>query len=87
MVLKHYIIAEHEPVSKRYVRERSNLGMIPLTVKSFLNEMYYHPLFAFESRTLSDVDSFSQDVLMASIGQILSKGNYFKAACRLSCSI
>lgn len=80
MVLKHYIIAEHEPVAKRYVRERSNLGMIPLTVKSFLNEMYYHPLFAFESRTLSDVDSFSQDVLMASIGQILSKGNYFKAA-------
>lgn len=80
MLLKHYIIAEHDSVARRYIRERSNVGMIPVTVNSFIKEMYYHPLFAFESKELCEVDSFSQDVMMAAIGQSLADGNYFKAA-------
>ena len=80
MIFKHYILASHDALAKRYIRERSNLGMIPATVKTFLQELYYHPLFALDSLTLADTDSFSQDVMMASIVDKLSETNYFKKA-------
>ena len=80
MISKHYILASHDALAKRYIRERSNLGMIPATIKIFLQELYYHPLFALDSSPLVDTDSFSQDVMMASLGQKLTDTNYFKKA-------
>ena len=80
LISKHYILASHDALARRYIRERSNLGMIPATIKSFLQELYYHPLFAMESSKLEDTDSFSQDVMMATIWQNLNDTNYFKKA-------
>jgi hypothetical protein len=80
MIFKHYILAEHDSMAKRFIRERSNIGMIPATVRTFLNELYFHPLFALETKQLSEASVFSEDVLMASIGQSLDKDNYFKEA-------
>ena len=80
MFKKNYIVAASESLARRYIKDKTNLGMIPVTVQSLVISLYNHPAFVLDNKTISDIDSYEQDILMLSVAEKLSGQNYFKQA-------
>ncbi|WP_164848343.1 PD-(D/E)XK nuclease family protein [Halobacteriovorax sp. HLS] len=70
-------------MSKRYCREISNIGYIPCTLRSLVEELYNHPSFFLENTDVEYLNHHELDLKLCEIHQKLKADNYFHEAMKI----
>jgi RecB family exonuclease len=83
MIKRNYIIGPSLSMSKSYCKQKPNIGFTPATVKSFIIELYNHPVFFMENKETKLLTQYELDLVLCRIHQKLDKDNYFYEAMKI----
>jgi hypothetical protein len=70
-------------MAKKYCKENSNFGYIPVTLQGIVRELYNLPQFFFENKEPKILNQYEQDLKLCELHKELEEDNYFFEAMKI----
>lgn len=83
MIKKTYLLSSNILLSKKYCNQNHNIGYIPCTITSLVNDLYNHPAFYLDNESNKLLNEYQLDVKMCEVLKGLDQDNYFFDALRI----